>query len=307
MVGKGIIPAMHGPLLSPGARVGVFAPSGNFDPDRLELGLDFLRGWGLEPVIAPGLGRRARYLAGSDDLRLADLVWALTEPGLDAAWLARGGYGLTRLLHRIPYRAIPSRPVIGFSDASALFSALWSAGVGRPVHGPVLQSLVDHHDEASREALWRLLFEGTGARWPVSSLVGGEAAGPLIGGNLCTLASLAGTPHALAGRGAIVLLEEVGERPYRVDRLLTQLLRSGALAGVAAVALGQLSDCEEPGQPEWDAAGIATEILAELGVPVVAGAPVGHGAPNHAFPWGARAQVDGELLSWELGDATRSA
>jgi muramoyltetrapeptide carboxypeptidase len=294
---------MYGPLLSPGARVGVFAPSGNYDPDRLERGMDLIRSWGLEPVPAPGLGSRARYLAGNDDLRLADLVWALSDPGLDAAWLARGGYGLTRLLRHVPFEGIPRRPVIGFSDASALFAGLWRRGVGLPVHGPVLQSLADLCDQPSRDALRLLLLEARGARWSGRVLRDGQASGPLIGGNLCVLASLAGTPHALRGRGAIVLLEEVGERPYRVDRLITQLLRSGALEGARAVVLGTLMHCGEPDHPDWDPETIAAECLAELELPVLAGLPVGHGAVNHAFPWGAPARVAEGALSWgsEIG------
>lgn len=291
---------MERPLLKPGARVGVFAPSGNYDPDRLEAGLDTIRDWGLEPVLAPGLGRRHRYLAGGDELRLADLVWALSDPDLDAAWLARGGYGLSRLLHRLPYPSIPRRPVVGFSDASALFSALWCRGVGQLIHGPVLQSLADLADEASRSALRGLLLEGAGGRWSGRLLHGGTASGPLIGGNLCTLASLAGTPHALRGRGCIVLFEEVGERPYRVDRLLTQLLRSGALEGALAVVLGQLVGCDEAGRPDWSAEQVAGELLGELGLPVLADLPVGHGSANRAFLWGATARLEAETLSWTL-------
>jgi muramoyltetrapeptide carboxypeptidase len=288
-------------LLQPGARVGVFAPSGNFDPGRLEAGLSLIRGWGLEPVLAPGLGLRHRYLAGDDEARLADLIWAMSDPGLDAAWLARGGYGLTRLLHRIPFDALPRRPVIGFSDASALFAALARRGAGLPVHGPVLQSLADLADDASRVALRNLLMEGRGASWRGRVLRPGAASGRLVGGNLCTFASLAGTPWALQAAGAILLLEEVGERPYKVDRLLTQLLRSGALDGVCAVVLGSLEGCEEPGQRDWSAELIVAEGLAELGVPVLAGLPVGHGTRNHAFPWGVEARLDGDLLCWELG------
>lgn len=290
-------------LLQPGARVGVFAPSGNYDPSRLEAGLAMIRGWGLEPVLAPGLGRRRRYLAGDDELRLADLRWALSDPELDAAWLARGGYGLTRLLHRVPWSGLPRRPVIGFSDASALFSGLWAERVGLPLHGPVLQSLADLADPASREALRSLLLEGRGARWSGRVLIPGRAAGPLIGGNLCTLASLAGTPWALRGAGSIVLLEEVGERPYKVDRLLTQLLRSGALDGALAVVLGGFVGCAEVGQPDWDAEIIAQECLAELGLPVLAGLPVGHGPENHAFPWGVEAVLEDGTLRWGRGVA----
>ncbi len=285
--------------------MGVFAPSGNFDPSRLEAGLAWVRSKGLEPVLSPGLGRRHRYLAGDDELRLSDLIWALTDPGLDAAWMARGGYGLTRLLHRVPWAAVPPRPVLGFSDATALFSGMWAAGVGQPVHAPVLQSLVGHSDEASRHALEGLLFGGQGASWSGRRLVEGDAVGPLVGGNLCTLASLAGTAHSLACRGCILLLEEVGERPYRVDRLITQLIRAGTLDGVNGVVLGELSDCTERGEPGWDAGLILAERLRELGVPVLAGMPVGHGASNHAFPWGVEARLEGDSLTW--GGASEQA
>jgi muramoyltetrapeptide carboxypeptidase len=143
-----------------------------------------------------------------------------------------------------------------------------------------------------------LLLEGGEVRWRGRSLCGGEAFGPLVGGNLCTFASLAGTPHALRAPGAVLLLEEVGERPYRVDRLLNQLLRSGALEGVRAVVLGGFVGCAEPGEPGWSAEQVAAEGLAELGVPVLAGLPVGHGAENHAFPWGVDARLVGSELIW---------
>jgi muramoyltetrapeptide carboxypeptidase len=290
---------MERPLLSPGARVGVFAPAGVFDPARLETGLARLRAWGFTPVLAPHLGRRHRYLAGTDAERRADLLWALRGEGLEAAWLARGGYGLTRLLPGLPERGYPQRPVIGFSDASALFAALWRRGAGPLVHGPVLQSLTDHADAASQEVLRALLCEGRGWSWPCHEVVPGDAFGRLVGGNLCTLASLAGTADALKAEGSILVLEEVGERPYRIDRLLTQLLGAVTFEGVAAVVLGGFVGCAEADEPGWDAEQIALELLDGLGVPVVTGLPVGHGPTNHAFCWGARAALRGGVLSWE--------
>lgn len=286
------------PLLGPGARVGVIAPSGIFDEARLERGMALIRGWGLDPEPAPGLGRTQRYLAGTDDERLADLAWALAAPGLDGVWLARGGFGLTRLLHRLPGGLVPSRPVIGFSDATALFAALWRRAHTALVHGPVLQSLADLADAASQAALRSLLLDGGRGCWAGREIVPGSASGPVLGGNVCTLASLVGTDHALRAEGAILVLEEVGERPYRVDRLLTQLLRSGAFEGVAAIAFGTFLGCEEPGHPEWEAERIAAEVLSVLGVPVVAGLPIGHGPANRAFVWGERATLEQGVLTW---------
>ena len=289
--------------LPPRARIGVFAPSGIFEPKRLETGLETIRGWGLVPVLAPNLGKRHRYLAGRDEARLADLVWALSHPDLDAAWLARGGYGLTRLLPRIPWDQLPQRPVIGFSDASALFSALWRLGRPCAVHGPVLQSLADHADSRSRRALKALLLQGAGACWRGRAILPGSVRGPLIGGNLCTLASGAGTAHSLRSRGCILLLEDIGEPPYRLDRLLTQLLASGALEGVAGLALGSFVGCHGSGDPELAAADLLAGDLADLAIPLLADLPVGHGPQNHAFPWGVDAEIRDDSLSWSLTGA----
>ncbi len=177
-VDKAIIDGMERPLLSPGARVGVFAPSGNYDPERLERGMDLIRHWGLRPVLSPGMGRRHRYLAGTDEERLADLRWALEDPELQGAWLARGGYGLARLLAGVRWGQVVARPVIGFSDATALFSGLWARSAGIPVHGPVLHSLADHTDPGSREATRALLLEGRGWAHVGREVVPGSASGP---------------------------------------------------------------------------------------------------------------------------------
>jgi len=284
--------------LPPGARIGVFGPSGIHDPARLAAGMDLVRGWGLEPVPAPRLGRRWRYLGGSDDERLADLEWALADPSLDAAWFARGGYGVLRLLPRVPWDRVRPGPVIGFSDATALFLAMARRGIGGAVHGPVLHSLADHADAESREATRRLVVEGRAGPWRGTVVREGRAAGPLVGGNLCTMASLAGTPWALQARGCILLLEEITEAPYRVDRLVTQLASSGALDGVLAVAVGALVECGAPDGAGWTVADVLLDVLTPLGVPILADLPVGHGSRNHPFAWGAPAVLEGDTLSF---------
>ncbi len=260
--------------------------------------MERIRGWGLVPVPAPHLGRVWRYLAGTDEERLADLEWALGDPSLDAAWFARGGYGVARLLPRIRWDRVRPRPVIGFSDATALFQALHRRGIGGAVHGPVLHSLADHVDEDTRDALRRLLVDGTAIPWRGTPLVPGRAAGPLVGGNLCTLGSLAGTPDALRARGCILLLEEVTEAPYRVDRLLGQLVASGALERVAGVAIGSLVACDAPADAGWSVTDVLLDHLAPLGVPVLADLPVGHGPRNHPFVHGAPAVLEGDALSF---------
>ena len=289
---------MATPLLKPGARVAVVSPSGVHDQTRLARGLERIREWGLEPVLGRHVEARFRYTAGTVAQRAEDLCWALTDPTIDAAWFTRGGFGTAHLLEAIPWEALDGRPVIGFSDATALFTAMAARGVSGAVHGPVLHSLADHPDERSLARLRRLLLEG-GAEVLAGRQVAGPPVateGPLVGGNLCVLASLAGTPFAPCADGSILLLEEIGERPYQVDRLLTQLARSGALDGVRGVALGEFIAPRHPADADIDMTEVLHDLLEPLGVPVVADLPIGHGAANAAVRLGARVRLDGEGL-----------
>ncbi len=281
-------------MLPVGARIAVVSPSGNFDPARLEKGLEVLRGWGYRPELLPGMGRSHRYLAGTDAVRLADLSRAL-RGGWDAVWAARGGYGLTRLLGGLPWEELAGVPFIGFSDASSLLNVLAARGAPA-LHAPVLHSLADLCDDPSREHLRRLL-----AGEPVAPLEGrilrsGTAEGPLVGGNLCVIASLCGTRWQLRAHACIVVLEEVSEPPYKVDRLLSQLLDSGCLDGVSGVALGTFLGAEAPEGAAWTVLEVLDELLAPLGVPVLADLPIGHGTANRAFQLGRSAKIAGGRL-----------
>ncbi|MCK6521721.1 LD-carboxypeptidase [Myxococcota bacterium] len=293
------------PLLFPGARIGVFAPSGVFNPERLQAGWDLAEAWGLELVPSPNLGQRHRFLAGDDEARLADLRWALTDPSLDGAWMARGGYGLGRLLSKVDWSTIQPRPVIGFSDGTALHSALWGHARLLGVHGPVLHSLAVS-DAPSQGRLRSLLMEGATTRWEGEVWVEGEAEGPLVGGNLCVLATLCGTPHQLNARGAILALEDIAEPAYKLDRMLNQLREAGVLAGVRAVVLGEFFQCLAPPDADWTVQDVLREALAPLGVPVLAGLPFGHGAHNEAFYFGGHARLSGGGLSLSGADAARA-
>ncbi len=215
-------------------------------------------------------------------------------------WIARGGYGLTRILDRLRGLSLPKdRPVIGFSDVTALFSALHRAGVGPLVHAPVVHSL-SNTDADDRRQLWGLLRGEAPEPLHGSQWVAGDAEGWLCGGNLCLLASLCGTPWQIDARGAIVVLEEVGEHPYRIDRMVQQLRSSGFFEGVVGVALGEMVGCNPPEGADWTLRDVLTEHLAALGIPVLGELPIGHGARNRPFVWGARAQLADEHLSWSL-------
>ena len=240
---------------------------------------------------------------GSDDDRAAavNAVLAGFERGdVDVVWCARGGYGLTRILDRI---VVPKRipVVVGFSDVTALFARLHNEGHGaRCVHGPLCTSIVGEPD-VTRAAVVDVIA-GRAVDYPkVHNRVAGRARGPLFAGNLCVLTALCGTRHQPELRGHVVVVEEVGERPYRIDRMLTQCLQAGLFDGVAGVVVGHLTSCEEPTgngsfarDPAPQAIDVVIERLSTLGVPVFSGLPVGHEAPNWALPLGKVVVVDGD-------------
>lgn len=290
--------------LRPGARIHLAAPSGPVPADRLEAGILALRA-ALGPLagefsLAPNLAARDGYFAGDDDTRLAALATALADPEIDAIVCARGGYGLTRLLHRLDPARLAPKLLVGFSDVTALLA--WAL-VGRAlvsVHGPVLTQLGELPDDDRERLVLLLAGEDPGALVADSGAVlrGGCVEGPLISANLEVLRSLVGTRFMPSLAGCVLALEEVGERPYRIDRALTQLLTSGALRGLRGVALGQLHRCEEPPTGNLDSPGaeaVVLERLGTLGVPVVTGFPFGHQLTrNAALPFGSRVRLDAD-------------
>lgn len=260
-------------MLRPGARIGVFAPSHRFDELRLQAGLQLLREAGHHPVLAPNLYATHRYLAGRDAERLADLVWALNDPDLDVAWMVRGGSGLGRLLPLLP----PTRPLrgaIGFSDGTALHAALFQRHGVQGWHGPVVHSLAAQGLSAPVE------------RWDGSGR--GSASGPVVGGNLCVLTSLCGTPDQLRARGCLLALEDIGEPAYKVDRMLSQLRLSGSLEGVVGVLLGDFGELPE----------LLDIVREHLNVPYALGLPFGHGAQNLPWRYGQPAGLREGRLTW---------
>lgn len=295
-------------MLRQNARIAVVAPAGAFLPERLEHAIRMIRAFGYEPVVGPGVTARHRYFAGTVQERAADLAWALTAPDLDAVWFARGGYGTAQTLALLPWDRLDSRPVIGFSDATALLVAMYRRGL-RSVHGPVLHGLVEFElgssppvtpiDTESRAVLRTLLATGAAEALPGRPLLGDPTPvrGPVIGGNLTVLASLAGTPWALDATGAVVVLEDVHEPPYRIERALCQLIDSGGLRGARGVALGDFYHCR-PDAPDYTLADVFREHLGTLGIPVVFGLPVGHSVHNYAWIHGAEGTLSPDGITW---------
>lgn len=276
-----------------------------------------LQAWGHRVVPGPHLQARYLHTAGTANERLADLTWALTDPGIDAVWLARGGAGLVHLLPELP-DTLPDRPVFGFSDGTALLLALHRRGHTQLWHAPVLQQLAPFDlqaappavtlDASSRQLLRHVVAQGQqpphAAHYPADlwdhPLLPQQlpqAAAPVLAGNLTVLASLCGTPWQLKASGAILVLEDLQEAPYRIDRCLQQLRLSGALDGVVAVVLGDFLQCKADGYTLLE---VLAHALAPLHVPVLTGLPVGHGAHHWPIRLGALAQVQADGLHWQL-------
>ena len=285
--------------LVPGDVVAVVAPSGPVPLERLEAGLAVLASWGLE--VREGAGLRGRWrelehLSAPDTSRASDLMAAWGDPDVAAVVAARGGYGAQRLVDLLDWEALAAagpKVLVGFSDVTALHQAFARRLGVSTVHGPVVTSL-GTGDDASREHLRRTLFHPETATAlapePLDALAGGAADGVLVGGNLAVLAADVGTPTSLPARGCIAVLEDVNEEPYRVDRLLTQLLRAGWFDGVRGVVLGGFTGCGDPVRLRR----VFVDRLAHLRVPTVSGAPVGHAAHNLAVPFGVPARLDAD-------------
>ncbi|HUE48430.1 MAG TPA: LD-carboxypeptidase [Steroidobacteraceae bacterium] len=291
------------PALHPRDRVAVIAPASAFDRPSFEAGLALI-GERYRAGYGPGVFERHRYLAGDDTRRLGELTAALGDPGVRAVFCARGGYGAMRLLARLAAASPPGPPklLVGFSDITSLH--LWLQSLGRiSVHGPVLTQL-GRLPPATCERLFSVLESTSPAAALNGTLtcVGGVAEGPLLGGNLSVVTRLIGTPFMPGLDGAILLLEDQGERPYRLDRMWTHLQLAGVFDRVRGIVLGSFTGCEEK-----DAPYSSTEVLRELaratGLPCAAGFPIGHGELNEPVPLGVRVRLDADARSLSFLEA----
>jgi muramoyltetrapeptide carboxypeptidase len=281
--------------LRAGDGVAVVAPAGPVPPDQLEAGVRILEKWGLRVRLGKHVYDRHDYLAGVDADRADDFMRAWTDPGISAVFAARGGYGTQRIIDLLDWgRLVDAGPKVlcGFSDLTALHQG-FAAILGLvTIHGPVVTSL-GVADADTVEQVRRILFEPESALELIDGhetavLVPGAAEGVLVGGNLSLLASEIGTPLSRRARGSLVLLEDCDEELYRIDRSLTQLLRSNWFEGVQGIVLGSWMRCATPEQ----VLRVLTDRLIGLDVPVLWGAPIGHTTANHAVPLGVPARLD---------------
>ena len=281
--------------LKPGSRIRAVNPGTWMDPDTdLEALLERCdaQHWHLD--IPAAVTRQWRYFSGTDQERVRDLTAAWNDPTVDAVLTLGGGWGAARVLEA-GFR-FPRRPKwsLGFSDTSSLLLAQWAAGLPGAIHG----------SSGGSDSQWQRTVDLLCGR-PVAPLQGeprrrGVGRGPLVVTNLTVATHLIGTPWLPSLKGAILVLEDVGEAPYRVDRMLTQWRSAGLLQHLAGVACGRFSWAKDDILPgDFTMEEILEERLGDLGVPLVVDLPLGHGLPNMALPLGAEAQIDGSsgLLS----------
>ena len=293
--------------LSKGDTVGLISPASYIDDDALQRAYEHIEGLGLN--VKPGRYLRAErgFLAGTDDQRLGDLHAMFGDSKVSAVWCARGGYGSARLLPRLNFNLIRRNPkiLIGYSDITALLNAITRETGMVTYHGPVGSSdFTEYTERYLRAAIlegeeWQAIVppeDGVGDRYIIRP---GNASGQLWGGNLSLLAAVAGTDYAPPVEGNLLFIEEIGEKPYRIDRMLTQLRQAWKLERAAGIVLGQFNDCEpDKGDRSLSLRETLTGQLADLGVPVAYGMPIGHIKDMCTLPVGARARFS--AVGYEL-------
>jgi muramoyltetrapeptide carboxypeptidase len=292
------------PRLRPAATIGVAAVSGPVDEARLSSGVAALEGRGYRVVLATNVLARTGFLAGSDRQRAEGYLELLRNPDVDAIFFARGGYGSARILRHLEARDLVERPRIhlGGSDLTALFAFAARAGLVS-FYGPMVAAAMAGDEDLD----WQSVLSGqTPEAHRVAEedvLAGGAGGGPLVGGCLSLAASLAGTPEQIDGAGAVFFWEDVGEEAYRLDRMLTQLERSGTFDRLQAMIIGSISPGARGGESAETAAAWLADRFAGAPFPVVRGFPAGHIPGSRTLPLGVPVRVDAGRRVVEFSEA----
>jgi muramoyltetrapeptide carboxypeptidase len=297
--------------LRPGDLVAVVTPSTYVsDPVQMDLAIRTVEHFGLRARLGANVRKRSGYLGGSIDERVADVHAAFRDPEVKGIFCIRGGYGSPQLLDRLDYALIRRNPKVfaGYSDITALHLAILRHAGLVTFHSPVVLSrFTDFSQRHFREAV----FGGPASRTivnppednplrplhPTRAIRPGKVRGPLVGGNLTLLSALMGTPYEPDTRGRIFFLEDVGEEPYRIDRMLTQLRLAGKFDQCAGVVVGECVDCNprefQPGfQSTFSLNEVLEDILGTLKVPVLTGLLIGHTNDQATLPMGVPAELD---------------
>jgi muramoyltetrapeptide carboxypeptidase len=280
------------PRLKPGDTIGIVAPAGPFDPEKFMKGKSVLESMGFQTVFEEGVFQKHGFLAGTDIQRADQVNRLFADPTVQAIFCARGGYGSMRILSLLDFETIQTHPKIflGFSDISAMLSVFFDRCSLVTFHGPVVTTLAKATEKtiiAMKTVLTSdVPFELTPENGKV--IKPGVCSGALIGGNLTTLCHLVGTSFEPNFKEKILLIEDVGEMPYRIDRMLTQMKLAGCFNEIAGLILGTFKECGQLNE----IVDIFNDIFEDLDIPILAGFEVGHGEHNLTIPMGLGATLD---------------
>lgn len=303
--------------LKPGDTIMFVAPAGEANMEAVKRAKQRLEEAGFRVRLPADLGRQRGYLAGTDRQRADELMAAFTNREVDAVFPVTGGYGVTRMLDLLDYDLIAENPklFIGFSDITGLHMALGKMSNLVTIHSPNPQyglgsedGLPEFHAEyfwkcvldKNTSPVWELTYHAPNEELPIRSMRPGTAHGRLVGGNLSLITALEGTPYAIETNGKILFLEDIREKPYRVDRMLSQLKLAGKLDGPAAVILGAFYKCDPEDERTLSLQQVLEDYFADAPYPVVFDFPAGHGPWNAALPLGIMAEVDGSNATVRL-------
>ncbi len=290
------LPLVLPPRLQPGATIGVAAISGPVDPDRLSAGVRLLESRGYRVALASNVHARSGFLAGSDEQRAKGYRELLRDPSVGAIFFARGGYGASRVLRLLDPEEIRARPRIhlGGSDLTALFALLQGEAGLACFYGPMVAVSMAEEPELDWESVLAGQTPAAHEFGDQYVVAGGIGSGPLKGGCLSLLASLAGTGEAVSGRQSVLFWEDVSEDTYRLDRMLTQLERSGTFDALQAMVIGSISPGVRGGESPEAVEAWLRDRLAGSPFPVVFGFPAGHRRGARTLPLGTRVTVDAD-------------
>ncbi|MDY6792151.1 MAG: LD-carboxypeptidase [Thermodesulfobacteriota bacterium] len=295
MVEEGKAKILKPPRLRRGDTIGIVAPASHFDVEKFNKGIAVLESMGFNISVPERLFNKKGYFAGSDWERAEMVNSYFADPTIKAIMCARGGYGSMRILSLLDYQTIQQNPKIfvGFSDVSALLSALYLKCGLVTFHGPTVTTLANS-DQNTKNFLLSMMTSGEKREIAVESgisLQTGSASGPVLGGNLRTLCHLLGTPFQPDFKDSILFVEDRGEAPYRIDRMLSHMKLAGCFNGLAGFILGSFQDCGSADE----IIRLAGDILKDVKIPILAGLEVGHGKRNLTIPSGLKATLNVDL------------
>lgn len=297
-------PLRKPPALKKGDLIGVVAPAGVVKTEDLGNGVRRLEEMGFRVALGRSLYRSARYLAGRDEERAADLADMFANPEVKAVVAARGGYGTSRIIPLLDAKALARSPKIfvGSSDLTLLLHFLRSACRLVTFHGPMVSPNFGKYSSPTTNGEFVRILGATTPPGPidvtgVKVLKGGSGEGVLTGGCLSLVCQTIGTPYEIQTEDTILFLEDINEPPYRIDRMLTYLKQVGKFDGVRAVVFGLMPDCHPSPQELYTLEDVIRDVLADLPCPILYDFPSGHGGTNVTLPFGVRAAVEGSTLS----------